>query len=137
MLSAFQRHPGLTLGSMAAVGAAKVGAILWETTFSTWPLLHVLLLPLMGGAFAFGVGAGHDRLPSAHLGRRLGATGLLVLAGAGGWSLLGPPTPISAWAVVLPLATALVGIHVGRNAFPSALRPSMGQEPSQSHVGSG
>ncbi|MFB6098301.1 MAG: hypothetical protein ABEK84_04165 [Salinibacter sp.] len=135
MLSSFQRYPGTTLGTMAAVGGVKVGAILWETTFSAWPLLHVLILPLLGGGLALGIGLGHDHLSSPRGVRRLGATGLLVLFAAAGWALVGSPLPLAAWAPLLFPGAVLTGIPIGY-APPSMFSALLPPDSSQHRVGS-
>jgi hypothetical protein len=130
MLSVFQRYPGLTLGSMAAVGAVKIGAILWETTFSAWPLLHVLMLPLIGGGLALGVGIGHDRFVSAPAARRLGIAGLVVGTVVAGWPFVGPALPAMAWMGLVPIGPALIGISLGQGPLRALVsrRPSSQQQ---------
>jgi hypothetical protein len=133
MLRVFQRHPGLMLGAMAAIGAVKVGGILWETTLSAWPLLHVLVPPLIGGGLALGVGIGHDRLVSAPAARRLGVAGLVVSCTVAGWSLVGPALPALAWMGLVPVGPVLLGIALGRGPL-SAIVSNV---PSQKQMRSG
>ncbi|MFB6272172.1 MAG: hypothetical protein ABEL51_04670 [Salinibacter sp.] len=136
MLTSFRRYPGTTLGVMAVAGAVKVGAILWETTFSAWPLLQVLILPALGGGLALGIGMGHDHLLSASGARRLGATGLLVLSAAAGWGLVGPPLPLAAWPTLLLTGAVLVGLPIGY-APPSIFKSLLNWGSSQQRVRSG
>lgn len=133
MLRVFQRHPGLTLGSMAAVGAVKVGGILWQTTLSAWPLLHVLMLPLIGGGLALGVGIGHDHLVSAPTARRLGIAGLVVGSTVAGWPLVGPALPALAWMGLVPVGPVLLGIALGRGPLSAVV--SKVPSPKQLHSG--
>ena len=136
MLQSFHRYPGLTLGVMGAIGAVKIGAILWETTFTTWPLLHVLLLPLMGGGLVFGIGVGHDRLVSVPTARRLGIAGLLVSLIVAGESLFGSGLAASVWMALVPLGPALIGIALGRSPLLASLVSVRERNPSQQHVSS-
>ncbi|PSQ79544.1 MAG: hypothetical protein BRD41_07065 [Bacteroidetes bacterium QS_1_63_11] len=129
MLRVFQRYPGCTLGTMAAVGAVKVGGILWQTTLSAWPLLHVLMLPLIGGGLALGVGLGYDHLVAAPTARRLGIAGLVVSVAVAGWPFVGPVPPTIAWMGLVPVGPALLGIALGRRLLPTIVseRPSSQQ----------
>jgi len=120
---------------MAAVGAVKVGAILWETTFTAWSLLHVLILPLIGGGLLLGIGAGHDGLVSRTGAQRLAVAGLLILSVTAGWASFGPPPPPTAWVVALPLGAALIGVFVG--GIPVVIQFLSGREPPPERVRSG
>jgi hypothetical protein len=108
------------LGSMAALGAAKMGAILWETTFPNWALLHVLVLPFLGGGLLLGIGLGHDHVVSDRVGRRVWPVGLLILSAAIGWGTQGGDLS-NAWVYLLPVATVLIGIRLGQYTLPAML----------------
>ena len=123
MLRAFQRYPGLMLGSMAAIGSVKMGAILWETTFPDWALLHVLVLPFLGGGLLLGIGIGHDGVVSDRAGRRLWPIGFLLLSAALGWGTQGGDLS-DAWVFLLPVATLFIGIRMGQYTIPALLDTS-------------
>jgi len=99
---------------MAAVGLIKVGALLWQEKFSTWPLLSVLATPLALVGLAVGIGVGYDRLVSRATVQGLAPVGgllllsvplaTLVFSGNGGLLVA---------AMVGPIGLALVGARLG------------------------
>ncbi len=107
-------YPGLILGTMASAGMIKVGALIWQEKLSAWPLLHVLVVPLFLAGVAIGVGAGHDRLVTLPVSRRLASLGVCLLAAVPlAIGLLDMSGAVAVGVAVGPIGGALVGLQVG------------------------
>ncbi len=120
---------------MAAAGMIKVGALLWQEKLSAWPLLHVLVVPLALTGLVLGIGAGHDRLVSLSVARRLAPVGgLLLLTVPLAGAVLGLETGMLVAATVGPIGTALVGPRLGHpeTSIGAVLRG--GSDSSTEHV---
>jgi len=125
------QYQGLLLGLMAAAGAVKGGAILWQTTFDGWPLLHVLALPVGVAGLAIGLGAGHSRVVSARIARRLPLPGglFLILPLAAG-THVGLTTGVQVWTVLAPVGFAFLALPLSHPDVTSIqLSPSEPAEP--------
>lgn len=127
-----REYPGLLLGTMAAAGTIKIGALLWQEKLSTWPMLHVLVVPLAFAGLVLGLGIGHDRLVTLPVARRLASLGACLLAAVPLAVLfLGPSEAVAIGTVVGPAGSALVGLRMGHpRTMPGALLSGDRHSPS-------
>lgn len=129
-----RKYPGLFLGMMAATGLIKVGALLWQEKFSTWPLLSVLATPLALAGLAVGIGIGYDRLVSQATARGLAPVGGLLLLSATLAALaLGGKGGLLVAALGGPIGLALVGPRLGHpdTSIGTVLRKKSGSSTGQ------
>jgi len=133
-----QRYSGSVFGAGAAIGMMKVGAILWQTTLSGWSLLHVLALPAALAGLSVGIGAGHDRVVSASVAKRLVPLGgLFLLSVPAAGLFLGADAIAPTWMATVPLGFALMGLPVGHPETSIYVVPSGEQDSVGEHVETG
>lgn len=130
-----RKYPGLLLGTMAAAGLIKVGALLWQEKFSAWPLLSVLAAPLALAGLAVGIGIGHDRLVSRAKARGLAPVGgLLLLSVPLAALVLGGNADLLVAATMGPIGLALVGVQLGHPETSIGAVWRRGSDSSTEHV---